>query len=128
MTTVTNAEQDTNEIVKLGKTYTWMPSGTFFYDAARFNQFDIKAKLEGAIKKELSIKGCFYVEPDQNTDFYMGYIVILEQTLNDSDISKVIEKYPELEFSNINEKKFEQGILIISASQVKDRKKYGVIL
>ncbi len=46
LSTLISAEQiDNSDFVisdKLGTSFAWMPAGTFFYDAARFRDSDIK--------------------------------------------------------------------------------------
>lgn len=120
---VINADDESTGIEKPGKTFAWMPSGNFFYDAPRFRDADIKSLLEGSIISELEDKGYKYSPSDKNIDFYISYIVVLEEKLSESDIANILKEYPELNQVEINNNNFEHGTFIISAFTSIDRNK-----
>ena len=117
------AEGETVINEKIGKTFSWLPSGTFFYDAARFRDADIKTLFENQIISELEAKGYDYLQPDNKADFYISYIVILEEKLNDSEITNLMDEYPEINKAGTMNSNFEHGTFIISAVNTTDRGK-----
>jgi uncharacterized protein DUF4136 len=129
-TTVLNAEEHDNkssnigESEEIGTTFTWMPSGTFFYDAVRFKDSDIKSMLEDSIIKELTGKGYSFKSPDDSVDFYISYLVILEEKLTDSEMTNAIREYPELNEDDIKNIEFEHGTVIISATKASNNEKF----
>jgi Domain of unknown function (DUF4136) len=122
-TTVIYAEQETTASDKFGSSFSWLPSGTFFYDAARFRDSDIKSLLENSIINELEAKGYRYLPAENKIDFYVSYIVILEEKLDDSEIANLMNKYPEINLADTMNSNFEHGTFIISAVKAPDRGK-----
>ena len=122
-TSVIYADQESAIYGKPGTTYSWMPSGTFFYDAARFRDSDIKSLLENSIISEIKTKGYTFAASDTKADFYISYIVILEEKLSDSEITNILKDYPDINQADTKNNNFEHGTFIISASAKSDRKK-----
>jgi hypothetical protein len=92
-----------------------------FYDAPRFNDSNIKSLLESSLISELESRGYTYADSNPKVDFYTSYVVILEETLSDSDVINILKEYPELNQDN-RKNDFEYGSLILSAATVSDCK------
>jgi hypothetical protein len=120
---VSDEDSSSSKPVKLGTTFSWSPTGVVFYDAPRFKDSDIRSMLENAIIDELKNKGYIFSEAGNMVDFYISYVVILEDKLSDDEIAKITMEYPEINPSEINTKNFEYGGFIISASTVAERVK-----
>jgi len=120
---VSDEESASSKPVKLGTTFTWSPTGVIFYDAPRFRDSDVKAMLERGIIDELTNKGYLFSEPADKVDFYLSYLMILEEKLSDDEISKIATEYPQIKPSEINTNNFEYGSFVISAATADERVK-----
>lgn len=123
-----NAEQQDTQPDTLqmapGKSFSWSPSGHYFYDAPRFNDENIKELLESLMIAELENKGFVYQETDEGADFYLSYVAVLEEKLPASEVEKLLASDPELNQIGVNKMKFEYGSLIVTAVQASDSKRF----
>ncbi len=107
-----------------GSTFSWMPSGTFFYDSARFKNPAIRDRLRGKIIQEFQARGYEFVETGEDVSFQVGYTLILENSLDDTELQKLYQQMPYLESLQLDPDKYEQGILIIKAVDPQTRRHF----
>ncbi len=107
-----------------GKSFSWSPSGKFFYDAPRFEDENIKELLELLMIAELEKKGFIYQKSDEGADFYLSYVAVLEEKLPASEVEKILASDPELNQPGVNRNRFEYGSLVVSALNASDAKRF----
>jgi len=114
----------TESTLQPGSSFSWMPAGRYFYDAARFKDSTIRARLEDTIIYELKDKGYDFVASASDVEFQIGYMVVLENTLNDSELQSLYEQEPELQAIELDLKSYEHGTLFIKAVDPKTRRHF----
>ena len=110
--------------LRAGATFSWMPSGTFFYDAARFKDSDIRANLEKIIISELKNKGYNFVDSAADAEFHIGYLLVLESALSEAEIEELYQQQPEFRSLQLDPEEFEHGTYMIKAVDPKTRRHF----
>ena len=79
----TAASPNSEQVVRSGANFSWLEGGRIFYDAPRFKGQPIKFFLEEAILEVLTKKGFHFVSSAKESEFLIGYTVLLGNPLTD---------------------------------------------
>ena len=118
---ISKTETISGPVLQEGDTFSWMISGIFFYDAARFKDSDIRVNLEKTIISELKDKGYHFVESAADADFHIGYSLVLESAFSETEIEELYQKQQEFKSMQLDPEEFEHGTFIIKAVDPKTR-------
>jgi uncharacterized membrane-anchored protein len=94
-------------------TFAWMKQNIQFYDAARFRGVPIRELLEKTIIEELETKGLRFSSSGTSANLLVAYTLVLEDTADDAEIETLYEAEPELRPLEIEDRDFEEGLLLL---------------
>ncbi len=102
-----------NRILKPGDSFAWLNPAEQFYDAPRFKGESVEALLKDTIVEVLTAKGFRFTPSSNQSEFLVGYTVVLGDTLNDAEIDAMYKVEPELKSVHAPSKSYEHGTLVI---------------
>ncbi len=102
-----------NRAPRPGASFAWLTRAKQFYDAPRFEGSSTETMLEDAIVDVLTAKGFKYTPSPSQSEFLVGYTVVLGDTLSDAEINAMYEVDPELKSVKSDSKSYEHGTLVI---------------
>jgi hypothetical protein len=93
--------------------FSWLPAAVKYHEDARFKNSPIQSYLQNAIRQNLNKRGYRFVSSVADSDFLVGYVLALESSLKDEEISEKYQLNPGLPGQAVNSNQYEKGTLII---------------
>ena len=104
---------ESSRALKPGASFAWLNRAEQFYDAPRFKGDSVETVLKDTIVDVLTAKGFRFTPSSNQSDFLVGYTVILGEPVSDAEIDAMYEVEPELKSVRSNSKSYEHGTLVI---------------
>jgi len=96
-----------------GGQFDWLPGAVKFIDNPKLKHVPIEHLIQNSIVKTLNDMGYQQSGQGSQTDFYVGYIAALEESLDDATINKTFGINPGFIVANKDQGNYEKGTLII---------------
>jgi hypothetical protein len=96
-----------------GGRFDWLPGAVKFIDNPKLKGAPVDRLIQNAITKTLTDMGYQQSGQGSQTDFYVGYIAALEESLDDATINKTFGINPGFIVTGNDTANYEKGTLII---------------
>ena len=93
--------------------FSWLPTAVKYYEDARLKNSPVQSYFQEAIRQNLNNRGYRFFSSATDSDFLVGYVLALESSLKDEEISEKYQLNPGLPGQAVNSNQYEKGTLII---------------
>ncbi len=108
------------QVVNSGATFSWLEGGKIFYDAPRFKGQPIAFFVDEAILEVLTEKGFHFESSSAQSEFLVGYTVLLGNPLTDEQAEAISKRDPSL--AEADPTSLEEGQMVIKVVEPKKRR------
>ena len=111
---------NSDQVVRAGASFSWLEGGRIFYDAPRFKGQPIAFFVNEAILEVLTEKGFHFVPSSEQSEFLVGYTVLLGNPLTDEQAEAISKRDPSL--AKADPGSLEEGQFVIKVVEPKMRR------